>query len=387
MNLDGSPARPRVLHIVNYLESGGLERNLLALVQQTGDRFTHLVCCIRQRGSLAARFEASSVRVTALETSGRDLSAAWRLRRECRRLRPELVHTRNWGTIDGIVGARLAGVPAVVHSEHGRDAAILPPHRRWTLRALSPWLDAVVAVSEHLGRYLRKEVGIRGHKVSVIRNGVDSGRFKPVSDRKALRRSLDLEPEAPIVVAVGRLDPVKNYPGLVAAFELVRRNAPNARLVIVGDGPERARIEREVARRGLADVVRLAGYRDNVEAWLAAADVFTHSSLFEGMTNAALEAMATGLPVVATRVGGLPEIVAEGVTGRLVPCADEHALARAIVEYCVEAQVRLQHGEAGRRRVVSDFTPKAMANAYAALYERTLAGRRAPGLKRVRGAS
>jgi sugar transferase (PEP-CTERM/EpsH1 system associated) len=313
--------------------------------------------------------------VTALETTGRSLSVAWRLAQQCRRLRPDLVHTRNWGTIDGIIGARLAGVPAVVHSEHGRDRATLPRRRTWALLALSPWVDAVVAVSEHLRRHLHSDVGIDDSKISVIRNGVDARRFQPVPDRAALRQRLGFEPGQSIVIAVGRLDPVKNYPLLIDAFSLVRQRAANALLVIVGDGPERARIEQHIAQRRLSSIVRLVGHRDDVEDWLAAADVFAHPSSFEGMANAALEAMAAGLPVVATRVGGFEEIVVDGVTGRLVACADENALAQALAGYCVDPETRAQHGNASRERTLREFSSAAMIEAYAGLYQHLLAAR------------
>lgn len=378
MSMPNPAARPRILHVVNDLDSGGLERNLLALTQHTADRFVHLVCCVRKRGVLADEFEAAAVEVRALNAARRDFSVAWRLAQECRRLQPDLVHTRNWGTVDGIIGARLARVPAVIHSEHGWDTLAPPRRRAWALRALSPWIDFVVAVSDHLGHHLSEHVGIRRTKVSVIRNGVDGRRFRPVADRHRLRRELGLEPAGPLVIAVGRLDPVKNYPGLIAAFGEVRRLAPEARLVIVGNGPEQHRIEHEVSRRDLGSAVRLVGFRDDVDAWLAAADIFTHCSLSEGMTNAALEAMATGLPVVASRVGGLQEIVVDGVTGRLVPCADANALANAVADYCNDPPTRAQHGHAGRERVLGEFTREAMTVAYVDLYERAIAGRRPP---------
>jgi len=362
--------RPQILHVVTDLNSGGLEKNLLLMVQRTADRFVHHVCCIRQRGELAHRFEACAANVTALDITGRSLSVAFRLAEHCRRVAPQVVHTRNWGAIDGIVGARLAGVPAIVHGEHGRDHATWPRRRGWTLRALSTWTDAIVGVSDDLGNYLRSEVGVGDSKVVVIPNGVDAERFRPAPERDRLRHQLGLEPGSPTIIAVGRLYPIKNYTSLVASFAAVRQGHPTARMVIVGDGPDREQIEKAVAQRGLQAVVRLVGYRDDIENWFAAADVFAHTAAFEGMNNAALEAMATALPVVATSVGGLREIVADGVTGRLVPYADENAMTQALLDYCLDARLRMRHGDAGRRRVMSKFTAEAMVGAYAQLYER-----------------
>lgn len=367
--------RPRILHVVNDLNVGGLERNLLALTRATGDCFDHHVCCIRERGTLADRFVASRVEVDALETVGRSHMVAWRIAQLCQRVRPHIVHTRNWGAIDGVVGARLARIPAVVHSEHGWDRPRLPRRRAWTLRALSPVIDAFVAVTAHLGAYLRDTVGVQESKISVIPNGVDGQRFRPVADRELLRRQLGLEPDRPIIIAVGRLEEVKNYPRLITVFSIVHRQRRDALLLIAGDGPARDGIKETVARLGLGDAVRLLGHRDDIENWLAAADIFTHAASSEGMTNAALEAMAAALPVVAANVGGLAEIVVEGVTGRLLEPAAEDAMAAALVQYCDDARMRAGHGAAGRERVLSTFTVEAMIRAYVGVYQRALAAR------------
>lgn len=368
--------RPQILHIVDNLGAGGLQKNLLALVEQTTDRFSHSICCVRDRGDIAERFEAASATVVDLDKAfGTDWSIPWRIAQHCRRLRPDIVHTRNWGAIDGVVGARLARVPIVIHSEHGWDTTDVPARRRWTLWALSPGIDTVVAVSDHLRRWLSEGIGITPPKVRLVRNGVDTNRFRPREDRDRLRRERGYEGDDRVVAAVGRFDPVKNYPLLIAAFEEVARRNAQARLLLIGTGAGRGNIEREVERRHLGSVVRFAGYRDDVEDWLATADVFVHPSLSEGMTNAALEAMATGLPIVATRVGGLQEIVVDGVTGRLIPGGDAAALAAAMTFYCADTMARAEHGRAGRARVLAEFTPQAMITGYVTLYEDMLARR------------
>jgi glycosyltransferase involved in cell wall biosynthesis len=223
---------------------------------------------------------------------------------------------------------------------------------------------------------LCEDIGLAARKVRLVRNGVDADRFRPRQERERLRRERGYAPEDQLVAAVGRLDPVKNYPLLVASFGTVVRQHPRARLLFVGAGPDRDAIEREIERRQLGRVVHLAGHREDVEDWLAAADVFVHPSLSEGMNNAALEAMAAGVPVVATRVGGLPEVVVDGVTGRLCAPGDEAGLAAAIAFYCEDTRTRAEHGRAGRARVVAEFTPQAMIAAYVELYEGMLAGGR-----------
>lgn len=371
-----SAARPRILHVVDNLGAGGLQKNLLTLIEQTSERFSHSICCVRNRGGLVERFEAASAAVVDLDKAfGTDWSIPWRIAQHCRRIRPDIVHTRNWGAIDGVVGARMARVPVVIHSEHGWDTTNAPARRRWVLWALSTGIDAVVAVSDHLRRWLSEDVGIAPGKLRLVRNGVDTNRFRPREDRDRLRRERGYQREDRVVAAVGRLDPVKNYPVLVAAFEEVARLDAQARLLVVGTGPQRDSIEREIERRHLGSIVRFAGYCDDVEDWLAMADVFVHPSLSEGMTNAALEAMASGLPIVATRVGGLQEMVVDGVTGRLVSGGDVAALAAAMTSYCADAVARGKHGNAGRARVLAEFTLQAMISGYVTLYEGMLARR------------
>ena len=271
--------------------------------------------------------------------NGHDWGLALRIARLCRTLRPHLVHARNWGTMDAVIGARLARVPVVIHSEHGRDLSDLDGLRRARLRVrrlLAPFIDMHVAVSAHLQRWLLEQVRVRPEKVRVVHNGVDATRFKPLLERDSLRRQHGYRPTDLVFGAVGRLTPVKDYRTLLEAFHLLSRHHPHCRLILVGDGPERPVLEEHLRHRGLADRVRLVGHRDDVAPWLGIMDVFVHPSLMEGMSNAVLEAMAVALPVVATAVGGTPEIVAHGVTGLLVPPATPTALGEAMMSYCAD---------------------------------------------------
>ena len=181
----------RVLHVVDALGVGGTELCTANVIERTLERFAHAVCCVRDGGVIAERLEAQGVPVTVLhKRTGNDWTVPLRIARLCRQIAPDIVHSRNWGSIDAIIGARLAGVPVVIHSEHGRDAG--DPNgtnrrRNRARRLLSVLVDRMAAVSDQLGRWLVEEVGIRETKVSVLKNGVDAEKFERCNDRAALR--------------------------------------------------------------------------------------------------------------------------------------------------------------------------------------------------------
>jgi sugar transferase (PEP-CTERM/EpsH1 system associated) len=294
---------------------------------------------------------------------------ALRMARLFRRFRPDIVHTRNWTCLDAIIGARLAGVRVVIQGEHGRDAADPEGRnrlRRRIRRSLAPLVTRYVTVSRDLYRWLVEDVGIPRRKVTQIYNGVDCERFAP-ADRREARRAAGLPEEGMLIGTVGRLDPVKDYAGLIRAFALLPQ-APKSWLVIVGEGPCRADLLGLTLRLGLGDRVRLLGVRDDVPRLLQGLDCFVLSSLGEGIANAILEAMATGLPVVATRVGGNPELVADGGNGLLVPAADPPALAAAMTRYMADPALAAEHGRKGRARAEGEFGTDRMFEAYEALY-------------------
>ena len=365
-------ARP-VIHVVHVLDSlaiGGMENGVVNVINAARHGLRHSVVTMTAGGPLSDRLPAGVAVHCVAKRAGIDLRAIARLARLFRRLRPDVVHSRNWGAFDAVLAARLAGVRAVVHGEHGREASDplgLNARRNRIRRALGPLVSRFVTVSFDLRRWLVGTVGIPAGKVLTIHNGVDTARFSD-GDPTEARRTLGLPADATVIGTVGRLDPVKDQAGLLAAFAAFPDSPSGPRLAIVGEGPCRQTLEGEIARLHLTGRAHLCGERRDIPSVLKAFDVFALPSRAEGISNTILEAMATGLPVVATDVGGNPELVEPDVTGRLVPAADPAALETALRSYVSDPYLRAQHGKAGRERVLQHFSLERMAQAHTDLY-------------------
>jgi sugar transferase (PEP-CTERM/EpsH1 system associated) len=367
------PARSplHVVHVLHSLEVGGTENGVVNVINGLRDGFRHTVVLMTRTGALARRLSAGTEILALSKRPTLDLLATVRLARLLRRLGPDVVHSRNWAAFDAVIAGKLARVPVIVHGEHGRgadDPDGLHPRRNRIRRLCAPWVDRFVAVSRDLTRWLVDTVGIPGDKVLTIPNGVDTGRFAP-HGRAAARRALGVPDGGVVIGSVGRLDPVKDHAGLLDAFARLARTRPETMLVLVGDGPCRPALETKARDLGLGPRVRLVGERNDVAPLLPAMDVYVLPSIAEGISNTILEAMAAGLPVVATRTGGNPELVSDGVTGSLVPVRDVWALARTLEAYVVDRALREARGTAGRRRVHEQFSLDRMRRTYRSLYE------------------
>lgn len=359
-----------VVHVLHSLGVGGTENGVVNLIQALEGRFRHTVVSMTEAGPLADRLPASVVVHCLGRRPGLDLAAFGRLTRLLRRLRPHVVHCRNWGAFDAVMAARLAWVPIVIHGEHGREASDPEGRnqRRNSLRRLlAPLVDRFVTVSFDLREWLIQVVGVPSRKVLTIHNGVDTSRFSD-DGRATGRRTLGLPEDSVVIGTVGRLDPVKDQMRLLEAFAGLTTANPRSVLVIVGDGPCRGDLEARARRPDLAGRVRFLGERGDVPLLLRGLDVFVLSSIAEGISNTILEAMATGLPVVATRTGGNPELVEDGVTGTLVPVGNPATLAGALRAYLADPHLRALHGKAGRQRAMEEFGLKRMAERHRELY-------------------
>ena len=377
---------PLIVHIIHRLALGGLENGLVNLINlMPPQRYRHAILCLTDYTDFRNRLQRTDVPVLALQKrEGRDFSVYARLWRVLRRLRPDIVHTRNLPALDCQIPAALAGVPGRIHGEHGRDVYDLDgSNLKYNLLrgAIKPLVHCYIAVSADLADWLVYTVGARPDQVTQVYNGVDLQRFHPrVGSRGPLGPRGFASPETLVVGTVGRMEPVKDQPSLVRAFLHLLNTEPGARqrlrLVMVGNGPLREESQKLISAARAEHLAWLPGECADVPEILRALDLFVLPSLGEGTSNTILEAMASGLPILATRVGGNPELVDEGHTGMLVPAAEPVLLAEAIRTYLVDNRKLIRHGQAGRKKIEAQFSIETMVNRYLAVYDAVLDGKK-----------
>lgn len=365
----------RVMHVVNNLGRGGLENGLVNLIQRMDPRgFEHVVCTIRGLGPNAGRLPADRVQVMTLaETGSTSVVQTPALVRAIRRFQPDVVHSRNWAAIEAVVAGRLARAGAVVHSEHGFEAkaSTEEPGRRICFRRLAYELaDRVLAVSFQLRDLHAARTGFSARKIGVIHNGVDRERFCPDPEARArMRGELGILESDLCIGSVGNLLPVKDQMTLLKALAALTDSFGEWRLLLVGEGAEdrklRAFVDTHPAWRHR---VTFLGSSSRVPELLRAMDVFVLPSVAEGICNSLLEAMATGLPVIATAVGGNPEVVVDGESGLLFPAGDVRALADRLTRLRAQPALRTELGLRAIERVRSEFSLDSMVRAYEQLY-------------------
>jgi glycosyltransferase involved in cell wall biosynthesis len=294
------------------------------------------------------------------------------LARQLAGLAPDVMHIHNWSTsLYGIAAARLAGVPTIVYGLGGQDSTASPPRRRVAaMRTLAPHVDRFTAVCEYLGREVGLHWDVPAERISVLRTGIDLTDIDAAPAKAAVRAELGLPPNAKVVGAISVFRPVKRIPDLIDAAGLLAESHPDLHVLLVGNsvGVSTEELRTQAADRGLAGRFHLLG-RVERPAWtLPAFDVFVNCSLFEGASNAIIEAMAARIPIVATGVGGTPELIEDGREGLLVGPADVPGLARALDRLLVDPALRTRLGDAGRARVERDHTHEAMNRSYLEFY-------------------
>jgi sugar transferase (PEP-CTERM/EpsH1 system associated) len=318
------------------------------------------------------------VRLVALhKPEGNNPTLIYRLYRVLRDLRPHIVQTHNWGTLlEGVVAAKLAGVPVVVHAEHGTIQGGWG--RLVTQRFLWRAVHKVLCVSQAHRQRLVETVGFPSDLLTLILNGVDVKAFTPrLSDKETIRAELGLELDPIYIGTVGNLRPVKNQALLLQAAQQICTRHHNVRVVVIGEGPLREQLVRTAEALGIQKQVCWLGARADIPELLNALDIFVLPSLSEGLPMSVLEAMACGLPVVATAVGGIPEVVVHGQTGLLVSSQDIQQLTAALAALIQQPDLRVTLGRQGRERAVAHFSLQRMVHDYQLLYESLLCEQRA----------
>ena len=357
----------RVCHVSLTLKTGGLER-ILTDIARHHDSTESLpeFLAIREVGRFAEEIRRAKCPVHLLQPARRIGQISQMVRLFCEG-HFDVVHTHNtYPHLYASLAARLAGVPIVVNTRHGQRAG-----HGWKSRTQFRWashlVDRIIAVSDDAARLCVEADGVAARKVTRIWNGIDLSDF-----------SFTGPAAAPIAISVARLSAEKDIPTLLRAVALAVREVPDLRLKLVGEGAERAKLEGLTRELRITSCVEFLGERTDVPNLLAQAGFFVSSSLTEGISLTLLEAMAVGLPVVATAVGGNSEIVTDGVTGQLVPPGNPAALAQAIVSMCRNEDRRHALGHAGRDRVTEHFEVRRMVSDYECLYRQLLEQKQRP---------
>ncbi|NUZ05144.1 TIGR03088 family PEP-CTERM/XrtA system glycosyltransferase [Schlegelella sp. ID0723] len=374
------------MHVVYRFDVGGLENGVVNLINtMPAGAYRHAVLALTEATDFKTRIARADVPVIALhQPPGHGFWMYPALFRLFRALRPAVVHTRNLAALEAVVPAWAAGVPVRIHGEHGRDVGDLRGDNRkyqWVRRLYRPFVHHYVALGSELRDYLLARIGVAPRHVTAICNGVDTGRFHPpAGSTPDPIGGCPFDPARHwIVGSVGRMQAVKDPLNLAKAFVRALERAPELRerlrLVMVGDGPLRADVEALLAAADASDLAWLPGERSDVAALMRGFHAFALPSLAEGISNTILEALATGIPVVATAVGANPELVEDGVTGVVVPAADPGALAAAITALAVDPARTATLGRAARAAAEARFALEAMTASYRTLYDRMLAAR------------
>jgi sugar transferase (PEP-CTERM/EpsH1 system associated) len=374
---------PLIVHIIYRLGIGGLENGLVNLINNMpAGAYRHAIISLKDSTDFQGRLMGSDVEIYQLnKKEGQDWGSFLQLYKLLKQIRPTIVHTRNLATLEYQLPAWLAGIKHRVHGEHGWD--IFDPEGtnikyQWVRRIIKPLIQQYIPLSKHLESYLTGKIQVSPEKITRICNGVDTTVFYPLQGNKTPLPgcSCSFTQDEVVIGTVGRMHGVKDQLTLVKAFIYACEQQPTLKsrlkLIIVGDGPLREKAIHLLEENQLMENAWLPGERSDVAEIMRRLDLFILPSLAEGISNTILEAMATGLPVVATAVGGNPELVEDGKTGKLTTADDPVAMAEKILDYVSNDKKRRQHGQYARRRVLQRFSLAAMVDQYKTVYDSLL---------------
>lgn len=373
---EGSAPTKTICQVLHSLHVGGAEMLAYRLATQLREQFRFVFACLDDLGELGEELRNAGFPVEVLgRKAGLDVGCAVRLARFCKRHAVDLVHAHQFTPFFySLVPKVFWRRPRVLFTEHGRTFPDFPRRKRMLFnRLMLRRKDRVVAVGGAVRQALIDNEGIPADRIDVIYNGVDLTDFSPQPERRdSVRRELRLADDEFAIMQVARLDPVKDHTTALKTMRRLSVDLPNARLFIVGDGPERAHIERQIAEWDLGNSVKMLGTRTDVSRLLQAADCFLLTSLSEGIPVTLIEAMGASVPVVATDVGGNGEVVVHDESGVLAPAEDDDQLAAGIIRLSRDASFRERVRANGRARVLRLFSEASMHDGYLHAYRDAL---------------
>lgn len=351
-----------------------MERGLLNIVNYgRHDRFRHVIICLTEAGEFARQLRSPSCQVIELRKKpGNDVRLAARIAQTVRESGVMVLHARGWPTlIETAFAARLSGIDATIYGFHGKtlsDLAGFGVIRRAAQAVALRSYRRVVTLNQCMRADLAKEAFLSEDRIQVIANGVDLNTFQPSVDKTALRARFGLPSARFILGNIARLDPVKNHEVILHALTCSRPGVNRPYFLLVGEGEHRPVLEGTIRRMGLEEDVRLMGYSDQIADLLNCMDVYVQSSFYEGFSNTILEAMACGLPIVATDVGGTRDLFSDQQEGFLFRPDDSSALGALLSTLQAQSWRMKEMGSAARLRAVEHFSILRMVRTYEAMY-------------------
>lgn len=366
----------KVTHILRSLEVGGAEKLVadLACLQKRSGEIDPSVICMIGLGPLENTIREAGIRCETAGLRGvKYLSGILSARSVLSRNRPDIVHTHNLvAHLHGGIAAKSLGIP-VIHTKHGRE---VPSFRKIPSLAKTVYgiSRRTAVVSRDTGEIFQRKTGVDAGKIVVVHNGIDFSAFGHVS-REVARKSFGISPESTVFGSVSRLDPVKDHATMLRAFARVAGDDSKCLFLIVGDGPERGNIERMIEELSISGRVIITGFTDRVKEYLAAMDLFLQPSTEEGLSLTILEAVASGVPVITTPVGGTPEIITGGKTGTFVDVGDAEGMALEMESYIRDRSPFVRMAENARKAAMEEFSLSGMTSRYEQLYKDIVEGK------------
>lgn len=372
--------RIKVLHIYQNSQVGGIQQQILSLLRAYDrDAIDPAFCCLGPKGAIGREAEALGLDFHALGRKGYNRFSPGIVLELYRLMKSKGVHVvrthKYHANLYGRIAAWLAGVPVVIASVHGNYRKDRRLNRRAVNRLLLHATDRIVAVSDAIAGDIIKFDKVGPDKLLVFHNGVDTVRFSPDVDGRGLRASLSIGEGETVLTFIGRLVVNKGLSYLIEALAMLRGEMGGLRLLVVGDGSLRGELEGLARSSGMGGAVAFLGERRDIPEMLGATDVFVMPSIAEGLPNALLEAMAMARPIVATGVGGIPEVMEDGVSGLLVSARDAQGLASAIRAMVVDRESGARMGRAARGFIERNYGIKATARRWEELYRSLLAAK------------
>lgn len=373
---------PLIAHVIFRLGTGGLENGVVNLINKLpAEKYRHCVICMTDFTDFRNRIKRDNVQVYCLNKKpGQDIAVYWRLWKLLKTIKPDILHTRNLSALEAQLPGFLAGIKYRIHGEHGRDMDDLDGiNPRYVLlrRLFRPLVQRYVPMSKDLETWLIKDIQVPGNKITQIYNGVDMSQFKIIAPKPLAILPLEFRSSKLMLIGtVGRQVPVKDHITLVKAFIQLIQTHPEAkqkvRLILVGTGVLQSTLRDLCLTAKIEAFVWFAGERPDVSTLMQTFDLFVLPSINEGISNTILEAMATGLPVIATHVGGNMELVINNKTGYLVKKQNPIEMAEAFKKYIDDPDLLKTHGDAGRVLCEERFSLQRMMADYSQVYDQLM---------------